>query len=318
MTIPPHATPPDVNPQDGAATPAPPTPPAAPAVAPAAPPAPVPARTRQSIITRREFMTLLIGAGATFVTAAMFADPLTHLADEFIRSQSRSPSHDAPSGAGDGHRHHWVMVIDLSKCIGCDYCVYACQATNDTTDQLRWNIRITDVTATGQTFHLTRPCLHCREAPCVNVCPVAATYHRDDGLVVMDYDKCIGCRYCQTACPYGARSFNWVERDDIPNPRAPQWGTPEVPRRPRGVVEKCTFCIHRIDAAYQRGLTPGVDAEVTPACVNICPVRARHFGDLNDPNSDVSRIIAETPTLRLREDLGTEPNVYYIPARGML
>jgi molybdopterin-containing oxidoreductase family iron-sulfur binding subunit len=166
-------------------------------------------------------------------------------------------------------------------------------------------------------FHVTRPCLHCQNAPCVEVCPVGATYHRPDGLVAMDYNKCIGCRYCQAACPYGARVFNWEERTDT-NTRAPAWGSPEVPRRPRGVVEKCTFCVHRIDAGLANGKMPGVDAEATPACVNICPVHARYFGNLKDPNSTVARILSTTPTLRLREDLGTEPSVYYIPPKGLV
>jgi Fe-S-cluster-containing dehydrogenase component len=260
------------------------------------------------LLTRKEFMTLLIGGGASLVLAATLAQPL----DTFVReiTRNRQEAH------GGDPNYHWVMVIDLSKCIGCDYCVWACQATNDTADDMRWNIRIDDETPLGNTFHVTRPCLHCGHAPCVEVCPVQATYHRGDGLVIMDYDKCIGCRYCQTACPYGARSFNWGERTDV-NPRAPEWGRPEVPRRPRGVVEKCTFCVHRIDAGLAKGLMPGEDEEATPACVNVCPVTARFFGNLNDPNSTVSQIINNQPTLRLREDLGTEPNVYYIPPEGL-
>jgi Fe-S-cluster-containing dehydrogenase component len=266
-----------------------------------------------SLISRRDFMTLLVGSGVTLVMAATLAEPLDTIVAQMLAEEPEFVEAQAL-----GHKRHWGMVIDLSKCIGCDYCVYACQATNDTEDTMRWNIRIDDETETGEVFHVTRPCLHCRNAPCIDVCPVGATFHRDDGLVVMDYDKCIGCRYCQTACPYGARSFNWTERVDDPNPMAPEWGRPEVPRRPRGVIEKCTFCIHRIDAGLARGLVPGVNPEATPACVNICPVRARHFGDLNDPNSEVSRIIATTPTLRLREDLGTDPSVYYIPPKGMV
>lgn len=280
-----------------------------PASAPEAPP-PQPPKERTSLVSRREFVTMMVGAGATMVLAATLAEPLNTFAKDILQNRS------VHSEEGDA-RHHWVMVIDLSKCIGCDYCVFACQATNDTADDMRWNIRIDDQTPLGDTFFVTRPCLHCHHAPCVQVCPVGATYSRADGLVVMDYDKCIGCRYCQTACPYGARQFNWRERTDV-NLRAPDFGTPEVPRRPRGVVEKCTFCIHRIDAGLAKGLMPGVDPEATPACVNICPVTARFFGNLNDPNSSVARIINSQPTLRLREDLGTDPSVYYIPPKGMI
>lgn len=261
------------------------------------------------LLSRREFMTLLIGGGATMVLAATLAEPLDTFARDILQERR--------AGNHEGENYHWAMVIDLGKCIGCDYCVWACQATNDTTDDMRWNVRVVDETPLGNTFHVTRPCLHCRHAPCVSVCPVGATYHRADGLVVMDYDKCIGCRYCQTACPYGARSFNWFERDDT-NPRVPEWGRPEVPRRPRGVVEKCTFCIHRIDAGLANGLMPGVDEQATPACVVVCPVKARYFGNLNDPESEVARIIGSRPTLRLREDLGTDPSVYYIPPEGLI
>lgn len=263
-----------------------------------------------AILTRREFTTLLVGAGASVAVAALLARPL----DNLITPALHEAAEDSHGGESP---YHWVMVIDLSKCVGCDYCVYACQAINDTRDDMRWNIRVVDETETGNIYHLTRPCLHCNNAPCVSVCPVHATYNRPDGLVVMDYDKCIGCRYCQTACPYGVRVFNWEERTDE-NPQVPGFGRPEVPRRARGVVEKCTFCIHRIDAALENGLMPGEDVEATPACVNICPVTARYFGNLKDPNSEVAQIIANTPTLRLREDLGTDPNVYYIPPEGMV
>lgn len=261
------------------------------------------------LLSRREFMTLLIGGGASLVLAATLSEPLATFARDIAARR--------PEVHGGDSNYHWAMVIDLSRCIGCDYCVWACQATNDTQDDMRWNIRVEDETPLGEVFHVTRPCLHCRNAPCVEVCPVAATYHRADGLVVMDYDKCIGCRYCQTACPYGARSFNWQERADT-NPRVPEWGRPEVSRRARGVVEKCTFCIHRIDAGLAAGLMPGIDEAATPACVVICPVNARFFGNLNDPESPVSRIIHSRPTIRLREDLGTEPNVYYIPPEGLV
>ncbi len=268
-----------------------------------------------TLITRRDLIKIMVGAGISVGAAAVLAGPLTpvieQLASNIIRPQEGG-------GVENPCCPRWGMVIDLSKCIGCEYCVYACQATNDTTDEMRWNIMVEDVTKTGTPFFVTRPCLHCQNPPCVSVCPVAATVLRSDGLVTMDYNKCIGCRYCQAACPYGARVFNWEERGDTPNPLVPAWGVPEVPRRPRGVVEKCTFCVQRIDAGVPRGLVPGVDRDATPACVNICPVEARHFGDLNDPRSNVSRIIASVPTLRLRDDLGTDTSVFYIPPEGGL
>lgn len=263
------------------------------------------------LVTRRDLIKLLVGAGVSVGTALVLANPLSSVTETILAQPEAETQEDDES-------IRWGMVIDLSKCIGCEYCVYACQATNDTTDEMRWNIHHQDQTPTGDIFHVTRPCLHCQYAPCVSVCPVGATYLRDDGLVVMDYDKCIGCRYCQTACPYGARSFNWTDRGDIENEYVPDWGTPEVARRARGVVEKCTFCIHRIDTGVPRGLTPGVDVDATPACVNICPVEARHFGNLNDPNSPVSKIISTMPTFRLREDLGTDASVFYIPPEGLV
>ncbi len=257
-------------------------------------------------ISRRKFIGLLGAAGFTAAVAGAVLEPLA----------GRSTA-SASSGEGTESEHRWVMVIDLSKCIGCRYCVYACQAINDTADDMLWNVYLPDRTQTGQLFHMTRPCLHCQNAPCAAVCPVSATYQRGDGLVVMDYDRCIGCRYCMVACPYDVRRFNWSARTDQ-NLRVPEWGEAEVERRPRGVVEKCTFCIHRLDRGLEAGLTPGVNRAATPACVNICPVGARKFGDLKNPDSEVARIIATTPTFRLREELGTEPNVYYIPSEGMI
>lgn len=267
-----------------------------------------------TLLTRRQLITLMVGAGISAGAAVVLADPLSPTIQSLIAELRQEAEEET------GAPHHWGMVIDLNKCIGCEYCVYACQATNDTTDDMRWNVHLVDQTPLGETFHVTRPCLHCQNAPCVYVCPVEATFVRDDGLVVMDYDKCIGCRYCQAACPYNARVFNFEGREPIeddPNPYAPEWGSPEVPRRARGVVEKCTFCIHRIDPALEQGLVPGVDEAATPACVNICPVTARYFGDLNDPESPVSKVIRDNPTLRLRDDLGTDASVYYIPPEGL-
>lgn len=210
--------------------------------------------------------------------------------------------------------HKWVMVIDQDKCIGCGYCTLACQAHNDANPDIHWNRVIEMGTIGDREVFLARPCMHCNHAPCVSVCPVKASYKRADGIVMMDYDRCIGCRYCEVACPYGARAFNWEEFDGE-NPTVPEWGEPEVARRPRGVVEKCSFCFHRIDRGLAMGWKPGLAPEATPACVVVCPVGARHFGDLNDPESEVNQILATHPYFRLREDMGTNPSVYYLPAQ---
>lgn len=269
-------------------------------------------------LTRREFITAVAAAGGSVAVALALSqiEPLEELIQRELALELPEINRGAHAAHGGDSKHKWGMVIDLRKCIGCQYCVYACQAVNDVPDDMRWNVYLPEVTETGQKFHMTRPCLHCQDAPCVSVCPVGATFVRDDGIVVMDYDKCIGCRYCQVACPYGARSFNWEARKEHSG-YAPEWGSHEVEWRSRGVAEKCTFCIHRIDRGLAHGMMPGVDRAATPACVNICPVEARIFGDLNDPESKVSKAIKELPTFRLREDLGTEPNVYYVPAEGM-
>ncbi len=263
-------------------------------------------------LTRRDFLTLAATAAGSVVAAqALTTGPLSPFA-ALKQSQISGDGHAAPIG-----EHRWGMVINLDRCIGCEYCLRACTAANDVNASDPWNIVVPKTTSTGRRFFFSRPCLHCQHAPCVEVCPVRATYVREDGLVVMDYERCIGCRYCEVACPYDARRFNWEERSDE-NPYVPTWGEPEIERRPRGVVEKCTFCIQRIDSGLEKGLTPGEDYEATPACVNVCPVGARLFGDLKNPDSRVSQVIAASPTFRLRQELGTEPSVYYIPpAEGL-
>jgi phenylacetyl-CoA:acceptor oxidoreductase subunit 1 len=247
------------------------------------------------MLKRRGFLKVA-GAGAATIISL-----------KVIGSASGQEAHeDSP--------HKWAMVIDQARCTGCGYCTRACRAHNDVPPSIAWNRVIPAGKVGERDVFVPRPCMHCEHAPCVEVCPVGASYHRADGIVMMDYGKCIGCRYCIVACPYGARAFNWEEYTG-PNPDVPEWGQPEIERRPRGVVEKCSFCHQRIDRGLAQGLKPGVDADATPACVVACPVGARAFGDLNDPDSEVSRMLTQYPAYRLREDLGTSPRVYYLPAR---
>jgi Fe-S-cluster-containing dehydrogenase component len=160
------------------------------------------------------------------------------------------------------------------------------------------------------------PCMHCDDPPCVRVCPARATYQREDGIVIQNYRRCIGCKYCLVACPYGVRNFNYkdpagesYDRPDPPPDRTDRAVWP-FPHRIHGVVEKCTFCFHRIDAALAQGLKVGVD--VVPACAEACPARAIFFGDLDDTGSQVSRLLAARQYIRLREAMGTSPKVYYL------
>jgi Fe-S-cluster-containing dehydrogenase component len=264
-------------------------------------------------LTRRDFLTLGATAVGSVLAAQVFTTgPLSPFS--VLKQQQIEGETETSGGHGATGEHHWGMVISLDKCIGCEYCLRACCATNDVQEEMAWNVVSEEINSNGSTFFFSRPCLHCQVAPCVEVCPVRATYIREDGLVVMDYDRCIGCRYCEVACPYDARRFNWEARQEE-NPYVPTWGIPEVEPRPRGVVEKCTFCIQRIDEGLEVGLVPGEDFDATPACVNICPVGARVFGDLKNPESQISKVLEANPTIRLREELGTNPSVYYIPPK---
>jgi phenylacetyl-CoA:acceptor oxidoreductase subunit 1 len=145
----------------------------------------------------------------------------------------------------------------------------------------------------------------------MHVCPSTATYQRDDGLVGIDYDLCIGCGYCAVACPYQARYI--VHRAEFAYGERPTAAEAEKFDASRiAVANKCTFCVDRIDEAKERGLTPGVDPEVTPACVNACIAGVLHFGDRDDPASNISALLAENVWFRMHEELGTDPGFYYI------
>ncbi|MEK7732433.1 MAG: 4Fe-4S dicluster domain-containing protein, partial [Planctomycetota bacterium] len=174
-----------------------------------------------------------------------------------------------------------------------------------------------------KTRYITRPCMHCENPPCVKVCPVQATYKDEEGLVRQNYARCIGCRFCTVACPYAVRYFNWYEPEweesigEHLNPdRIEGDGDLEGPAiRPQGVVEKCTFCIHRLRKARARAEAEGRDFradEYVPACVETCTGKARFFGDLDDPNSTVSLLAKSSRAFRLLEEVGTHPKVVYL------
>jgi Fe-S-cluster-containing dehydrogenase component len=270
-----------------------------------------PKHDRKIPLSRRDAIKI---GGATLAVAAVSQMVISGpFSDESVQGINREGS----SHGGEASTHQWHMVIDLSRCIGCGYCVRTCQAVNDVpNDEMQWNIVFPEQTEGGVDFYMNRPCQHCQDAPCTRVCPVGATWVRADGIVVMDYDRCIGCRYCQVACPYDARRFNWRTSKEE-NPYVPTWGTPEVDRRPRGVVEKCSFCVQRIDRGLSQGLTPGIDQAATPACVVACPVDARVFGDILDPESPVSEYLHEHEAFQLHEEWGTQPKVHYVnPGKG--
>jgi Fe-S-cluster-containing hydrogenase components 1 len=191
-----------------------------------------------------------------------------------------------PLHAATETRKRWAMYIDVSKCYGCYACVTACAAENNVPIGVfrTWVER--HVTKGGTVIFVPKQCNHCENAPCVKPCPTGATYKTKDGLVLVNDDLCIGCGACIQACPYGARFFNPI----------------------KGVVDKCTFCEHRI---YNGKL---------PACVEACPTGARVFGDLNDPTSPISKLVPNTTTQRLKVETGAEPMMFYrdLPAEANL
>jgi Fe-S-cluster-containing dehydrogenase component/DMSO reductase anchor subunit len=208
----------------------------------------------------------------------------------------------------------WAMVADLERCVGCQTCTAACRHANATSPAVQWR-KVLDIEA-GSFPNVSRTfvpvgCQHCADPPCMHVCPTTATRQRADGIVTIDYDICIGCAYCEVACPYQARflvhgeSFaygssamqNEIEREDLARV---------------GVAQKCSFCSDRIDFGLENGLTPGRDPRATPACVNACIADALYFGDVEDPNSNVSRLLRQSSNFRMHAELGTEPGFYYL------
>jgi phenylacetyl-CoA:acceptor oxidoreductase subunit 1 len=209
----------------------------------------------------------------------------------------------------------YVMIADLRRCVGCQTCTIACKHTNATPPGVQWR-KVLDI-ETGEYPNVHRVflpvgCMHCDDPPCMHVCPSTATRKRPDGIVTIDYDLCIGCAYCAVACPYQAR-YKVTDRENAYGKAgAMQNEDAHFDEQLLGVAQKCTFCVDRIDAGLVKGLTPGVDPEATPACVNSCIASALYFGDIEDANSNVSKLLAENQWSRMHEELKTGPNIYYI------
>jgi phenylacetyl-CoA:acceptor oxidoreductase 27-kDa subunit len=208
----------------------------------------------------------------------------------------------------------WAMVIDLRRCVGCQTCTSACRHANATPPGVQWrqvlDMEVGEFPNVDRVF-LPVGCMHCSDPPCMHVCPSTATGQRDDGIVTIDYDLCIGCGYCAVACPYQARHIVHEPRFAYDN-GAMENEEKRFDEKKLGVATKCTWCVDRIDKAEELNMTPGLDPEVTPACVNSCIADAMHFGDKEDPESNVSKLIEENETFRMHEEIGTGPGIYYI------
>lgn len=253
------------------------------------------------------------------LSEAELEDTLQRLERKYSRRFGKEVSVEA-TGPVDGVVYGYGL--DVSRCIGCRRCVYACvEENNQSRDpEIHWirvleferektirGIELEDgnpyydheeVPAEGM-FYLPVQCQQCEDSPCTNVCPTGATWQEPDGIVVIDYDWCIGCRYCMAACPYGARHFNWTEpglpADEVNTDTHLLGNRP----RPKGVVEKCTFCIQRVRKGRY------------PACVEACPVGARKFGNLLDPNSEIRYLLEHKRTFVLKAELKTRPKFFY-------
>jgi molybdopterin-containing oxidoreductase family iron-sulfur binding subunit len=269
-------------------------------------------------MTRRDLIDHLARIGAGALAAAMGGRAVI---EAISKSASATPL--APAAESTTKRKfHYGMVIDTRRCVGCKACVVACKAENKTPPGVAYTVVLDGVLGdrpNDKPLFMTKPCFHCENPPCVDVCPVGATFKRSqDGIVVVDYDRCIGCRYCITACPYGARYFDFGENypavsagtpyAGVPSPEYNQFRTRADGESPIGNVRKCTFCVHLQDEQGRYNKAEGR----WPACAKTCTGHAIHFGDFNDPESEVSRLLRERQAVRLKEELGTNPNVYYL------
>ena len=262
---------------------------------------------------RRKFLKLA-GLAAIGVSAGKYIDIIAKDTAHKI-PPTDSISNKQFTSVDVDSKNRWAMVVDVNKCLvdeGCTKCINACHKTHNVPDignpkdEIKWIWKESYENAfiDQENYYMKEAlkdkkvpifCNHCDNPPCVRVCPTQATWKREDGIVMMDWHRCIGCRYCVAACPYGSRSFNY--RD--PRPFIKEI-TPDFPTRTKGVVEKCTFCDERL----AKGLEP--------ACVAACTAKALVFGNLNDPKSNVRELLKENYSIRRKPGLGTNPEVFYL------
>jgi len=270
---------------------------------------------QKETLSRRDLFHRLVQTGAGALAAAMGL----HEASAPSSAFAAAPTSD-PVGK---RKFRYGMVIDTLRCVGCKACVLACKAENKTPPGISYTVVLDGILQphlNDRPLFMTKPCFHCETPACTQVCPVGATFKREqDGIVVVDYDRCIGCRYCIAACPYGARFFDYgenypavAEKTDyanVPSPELRQFRTRKGTQSPIGNVRKCTFCLHLQDEEGRYNKSAGR----WPACAKTCPGHAIYFGDFNDPESDVSLLLkGNRQPIRLKEELGNEPNVYYL------